>query len=49
VPPGGLLTKIQNNSSSQNKGVHVENITIQNSKQMNPLEMENMVSMAVGG
>lgn len=49
VPPGGLLTKIQNNSSSQNKGVHVENITIQNSKPMNPLEMENMVSMAVGG
>jgi TP901 family phage tail tape measure protein len=49
VPPGGLLTKIQNNSSSQNKGVHVENITIQNNKPMNPLEMENMVSMAVGG
>ncbi|MBV4466601.1 phage tail tape measure protein [Pseudomonas sp. SWRI79] len=49
VPPGGLLTSIQNNSSSQNKGVHVENMTIQNSKPMNPLEMENMVAMAVGG
>jgi methylthioribose-1-phosphate isomerase len=49
VPPGGLLTSIQNNSNSQNKGVHVENMTIQNSKPMNPLEMENMVAMAVGG
>ncbi|WP_454867354.1 phage tail tape measure protein [Pseudomonas farris] len=49
VPPGGLLTSIQNNSNSQNKGVHVENMTIQNSKPMNPLEMENMMAMAVGG
>lgn len=49
VPPGGLLTKIQNTNSSQNKGVHVENMTIQNSQPMNPLEMENMMSMAVGG
>jgi TP901 family phage tail tape measure protein len=49
VPSGGLLTSIQNNSSSQSKGVHVENMTIQNSKPMNPLEMENMVAMAVGG
>ncbi|KAA0983763.1 phage tail tape measure protein [Pseudomonas sp. ANT_J28] len=49
VPPGGLLTSIQNNSNSQNKGVHVESMTIQNSKPMNPLEMENMMAMAVGG
>lgn len=49
VPPGGLLTSIQNTNSSQSKGVHVENMTIQNSKPLNPLEMENMMSMAVGG
>ncbi|WP_065257738.1 phage tail tape measure protein [Pseudomonas bananamidigenes] len=49
VPPGGLLTSIQNNNSSQNKGTHVENVTINTSKQMTPLEMENMVAMAVGG
>jgi TP901 family phage tail tape measure protein len=48
VPPGGLLTSIQNNSS-QNKGTHVENMTINNSKPMSPLELENMVSMAAGG
>ncbi|MFJ3371014.1 phage tail tape measure protein [Pseudomonas sp. NPDC086251] len=49
VPPGGLLSSIQNNTSSQNKGTHVENLTIQNNKPMTPLEMENMMSMAVGG
>jgi hypothetical protein len=49
VPPGGLLSSIQNTTSSQNKGTHVENLTIQNNKPMTPLEMENMVSMAVGG
>jgi TP901 family phage tail tape measure protein len=49
VPPGGLLTSIQNNSNSQNKGTHVENVNIHTAKPMNPLEMENMVAMAVGG
>ena len=49
VPPGGLLTSIQNNSNSQNKGTHVENVNINTGKQMTPLEMENMVAMAVGG
>jgi TP901 family phage tail tape measure protein len=49
VPPGGLLTSIQNNNSSQNKGTHVENVNIHTGKQMTPLEMENMVAMAVGG
>ncbi|MGE1174793.1 phage tail tape measure protein [Pseudomonas sp. BW7P1] len=49
VPPGGLLTSIQNNNSSQNKGTHVENVTINTGKPMTPLEMENMVAMAVGG
>ncbi|WP_433786009.1 phage tail tape measure protein [Pseudomonas frederiksbergensis] len=49
VPPGGLLTSIQNNNSSQNKGTHVENVNIHTGKTMTPLEMENMVAMAVGG
>ncbi len=49
VPPGGLLTSIQNNSSNQNKGTHVENVNIHTGKAMTPLEMENMVAMAVGG
>ncbi|MFJ2365932.1 phage tail tape measure protein [Pseudomonas sp. NPDC087697] len=49
VPPGGLLTSIQNTSNSQNKGNHVENVNIHTSKAMSPLEMENMVAMAVGG
>lgn len=48
VPAGGLLTSIQN-SSSQNKGTHVEKVEIHTSKPMNPLEMENLLSMAVGG
>ncbi|MDP9783469.1 phage tail tape measure protein [Pseudomonas fluorescens] len=49
VPPGGLLTSIQNNSNSQNKGTHVENVNIHTGKAMSPLELENMVAMAVGG
>jgi TP901 family phage tail tape measure protein len=49
VPPGGLLSSIQNNSSSQNKGTHVENVNIHTGKAITPLEMENMVAMAVGG
>ena len=48
VPPGGLLTSIQN-TNNQNKSSPVENVNIYTSKQMSPLEMENMVAMAVGG
>ena len=48
VPPGGLLTSIQN-TSNQNKGTHVEKVEIHTAKQMTPLEMENMMAMAVGG
>ncbi|VVO66158.1 hypothetical protein PS903_01035 [Pseudomonas fluorescens] len=48
VPQGGLLTSIQN-TQNQNKGTHVEKIEIHNSKPMNPLELENLMSMAVGG
>jgi TP901 family phage tail tape measure protein len=49
VPPGGLLTSIQNNNSSQNKGTHVETLNIHTGKPMTPLELENMMSMAVPG
>lgn len=51
VPQGGLLRSIQNNTNSQtqNKGTHVENININTAKPMTPLEVENMMSMAVGG
>ena len=49
VPQGGLLASIQNNNSSQNRGMHVEKVEIHNSKPMTSLEMENMVAMSVGG
>ena len=49
VPRGGLLSSIQNNNQTQNKGTHVENLNITNTKPMSPLELENMMSMAVGG
>ena len=49
VPKGGLLSSIQNNSQTQSKATHVENLNITNTKPMSPLELENMMSMAVGG
>ena len=49
VPKGGLLSSIQTNNQTQNKGTHVENLNITNTKPMSPLELENMMSMAVGG
>ncbi|MCD5970431.1 phage tail tape measure protein [Pseudomonas quasicaspiana] len=49
VPPGGLLTSIQNNNSSQTKGTHIENMNITTAKPMTPLELENMMAMGVGG
>ncbi|WP_421547670.1 phage tail tape measure protein [Pseudomonas sp. QD4] len=49
VPPGGLLTSIQNNNSSQNSGTRVENVNIHTGKAMTPLELENMMAMSVGG
>lgn len=49
VPRGGLLASIQNNNQTQNKGTHVENVNIHTAKQMNPLELEGMLAMAVGG
>lgn len=47
VPPGGLLTSIQN-TSSQNKGTHIEKMEIHTSKPMSLLELENMVEMSAG-
>ncbi|WP_271105108.1 phage tail tape measure protein [Pseudomonas tohonis] len=47
VPPGGLLTRIQN-TSNQSKGTHIESLTIQNSKPMSPLELESLMEMAAG-
>ena len=49
VPRGGFLASIQNNNQTQNKGTHVENVNIHTAKQMNPLELEGMLAMAVGG
>lgn len=50
VPRGGLLASIQNtNNQTQNKGTHVETVNIHTGKQMNPLELEGMLQMAVGG
>lgn len=47
VPPGGLLTSIQN-TNSLNKGTHVEKVEIHTSKPMSPLELENMLEMSAG-
>ncbi len=52
VPPGGLLRTIQNtttNNQSQGKTIHVEKLTIENSKALTPLELENMIGMSVPG
>lgn len=51
VPPGGLLRSIQNtttNNSEQGKKLHVENMNINTSKPMTPLEIENLMNMAAG-
>ncbi|WP_060538514.1 phage tail tape measure protein [Pseudomonas sp. NBRC 111125] len=51
VPPGGLLRSIQStttNNNEQSKKVHVENMHITTSKEINPLEIENVMGMAVG-
>ncbi|MNJ19123.1 Phage-related minor tail protein [compost metagenome] len=49
VPKGGLLSSIQNTSNQNDSSKKVDNVNIYTSKAMTPLEMENMVSMAVGG
>jgi TP901 family phage tail tape measure protein len=51
VPAGGLLRAIQNttNNNQTQQGIHVEHLTIENTKPMTPLELESMVGMAVSG
>lgn len=45
VPPGGLLTSIQN-SSTQNKGTHVEKVEILTGKPMTAHDLEGILEMA---
>jgi len=45
VPPGGLLTSIQN-SSTQNKGTHVENLNIHTNKPMTSHELQGLMELA---
>jgi len=42
------MSSIQNHSQSQDRRIQVEKVEIHTSKPMTPLELENMVSMAVG-
>ncbi|EPN24565.1 prophage PSPPH06, TP901 family tail tape measure protein [Pseudomonas syringae pv. actinidiae ICMP 19070] len=53
VPNGGLMQSFQNQSNAMNPnqrpGTHVETLNINTSKPMTPLELENMMAMAVGG
>lgn len=48
VPQGGLMTQIQNSTQTQDRRMHVEKIEINTSKAMSPLELEQMMDMAVG-
>lgn len=51
VPKGGLMQTIQNTQNTQNQrsGMRVDKVEIHTDKAMSPLEMENMMAMAVGG
>ncbi|MEE3912969.1 phage tail tape measure protein [Pseudomonas viridiflava] len=53
VPKGGLMQTFQNQNNALNpherQGMRVEKVEIHTSKNMTPLEMENMMAMAVGG
>ncbi|MCG8295782.1 phage tail tape measure protein [Pseudomonas entomophila] len=48
VPPGGLIPLIQNTTQAQDRRMHVEKVEINTSKAMSPLELEQMMEMAVG-
>ncbi|AZC59954.1 phage tail tape measure protein [Pseudomonas chlororaphis] len=48
VPQGGLLSSIQNHTQNQNRGIQVQKVEIHTSKPLTPLELENMIDMAVG-
>ncbi|WP_025994402.1 phage tail tape measure protein [Pseudomonas viridiflava] len=53
VPKGGLMQTFQNQNNALNpherQGIRVEKVEIHTSKPMTPLEMENMMAMAMGG
>lgn len=49
VPKGGLMQSIQNTTQNQRSGPHIEKVEIHNKEPMTPLQMENMLAMAVGG
>lgn len=48
VPQGGLMTRIQNTTQAQDRRMHVDKVEIHTGKAMNPLELEQMMEMAVG-
>ncbi len=48
VPPGGLLSRIQNTNQSQDRRINVDTVEIHTGQAMNPLELENMMSMTIG-
>ncbi|AIS15525.1 tail protein [Pseudomonas chlororaphis subsp. aurantiaca] len=48
VPQGGLMTRIQNTTQSQDRRMQVDKVEIHTGKAMTPLELENMIGMAVG-
>ncbi len=48
VPKGGLMSSIQNTTNNTDRRPHIEKVDIYNSKPMTPLELENMIGMAVG-
>jgi hypothetical protein len=41
------MTQIQNTTQTQDRRLHVEKVEINTSKAMNPLELEQMMEMAV--
>lgn len=48
VPKGGLMSSIQNTTNNTDRRPHIEKVEINTSKPMTPLELENMIGMAVG-
>ncbi|WP_252092471.1 phage tail tape measure protein [Pseudomonas sp. MWU13-3659] len=49
VPQGGLMKQVQNNTQTQDRRMHVEKVEINTGgKPLTPLELENLIGMAVG-
>ena len=49
VPKGGLMQSIQNTTQNQRSGTHIEKVEIHTKEPMTPLQLENMLAMAVSG